>query len=154
MSGTAGARNAITAPGVEGGSWTRAFAAKEEDGFAEAFAADVLLEASVLRRPVRGREKVALVMATASKVYESLVFTHETRDGDRTYLEWEATAFGGTELLGCTILVRDGAGRITRAVIQHRPLTGLLTFSAELGRLLKGRIEDDVFHQLVPDAGR
>ncbi|MGW0514332.1 nuclear transport factor 2 family protein [Streptomyces olivaceoviridis] len=154
MSGTAGARNAITAPGVEGGSWTRAFAAQEEDGFAEAFAADVLLEASVLRRPVRGREKVALVMATASKVYESLVFTHETRDGDRTYLEWEATAFGGTELLGSTILVRDGAGRITRAVIQHRPLTGLLTFSAELGRLLKGRIEDGVFHQSVPDAGR
>ncbi|MGV9352129.1 nuclear transport factor 2 family protein [Streptomyces misionensis] len=143
MGGTSEARERDT----ESGSWTGAFAAKEEDGFTRALAEDVVLEASALRRPLRGRETVTLVMATASRVYESLEFTRETRDGDRSYLEWEATAFGGMRLLGSTILVRNDAGEITRAIIQHRPLPALLAFSAELGRLLDGRVEDGTFHR-------
>ncbi|MEU3445443.1 hypothetical protein AB0926_34010 [Streptomyces griseoincarnatus] len=86
-------------------------------------------------------------MGTASRVYESLEFIRQTRDGDRSYLEWEATAFGGMRLLGSTILVRNDAGEITRAVIRHRPLQGLLAFSAELGRLLDGRVADGTFHR-------
>ena len=138
-----------TAPGVEGGVWTRAFAAREEDAFADALSQDVVLEGPTLSRPVRGREEVALIMATASRVYESLVFTHEAHHGDRTYVEWEATALGGTTLLGSTILVRDGEGRIVKAVVQHRPLPGLLAFSAELGRLLDGQVDGDLFHRPV-----
>ncbi|MET8564114.1 nuclear transport factor 2 family protein [Streptomyces flaveolus] len=143
MGGTSEARERNTGTG----SWTQAFADKEEGGFAQALAEDVVLEASALRRPIRGRETVALVMGTASKVYESLEFTRQTRDGDRSYLEWEATAFGGMRLLGSTILVRNDAGEITRAVIQHRPLQGLLAFSAELGRLLDGQVADGTFHR-------
>jgi hypothetical protein len=130
---------------VSDGSWTRAFGDREEEAFADALATDVLLEASALRRSVRGRKEVALVLATASRVYDSLVFTHETRDGARTYLEWEASACNGTRLLGTTVLVRDEAGKVEHAVIQHRPLTGLLVFSTELGRLLEGRVEDGTF---------
>ncbi|MFJ9448127.1 nuclear transport factor 2 family protein [Kitasatospora sp. NPDC101235] len=136
-----------TAPGVEGGAWTRAFAAGTEDAFAGAFAPDVVLEGPTLNRPVRGREEVALIMGTASRVYESLVFTHEAHHGDRTYVEWEATALGGTVLSGSTVLVRDQEGRIVKAVVQHRPLSGLLAFSAEMGRLLKGQVDDDLFHR-------
>ena len=136
-----------TAPAVVGGAWTQAFAAREKDAFAGAFAEDVVLEAPTLRRPVAGREQVALVMGTASGIYESLGFTHEARNDNRTYIEWEATAFGGTPLQGSTILVHNEAGRIVKAIVQHRPLPVVLRFSAEMGRRLKGQVDDDLFHQ-------
>jgi hypothetical protein len=46
------------------------------------------------------------VKAAAGKLYESLVFTDQANAGKRQYLEWTATAFGGIEMLGVTILKR------------------------------------------------
>ncbi|CAA9305800.1 hypothetical protein AVDCRST_MAG92-5491 [uncultured Coleofasciculus sp.] len=55
-------------------SWVQAFADKSENSFADAFAHNVTLEASVLVRPIEGRDCVKSVMATASQVYEALTF--------------------------------------------------------------------------------
>ncbi|MGW5464046.1 alpha/beta fold hydrolase [Streptomyces sp. NPDC003996] len=127
--------------------WTSAFAQKSAAVFAEAFAADVVLEASVLARPVEGRDQVKSVMGAASAVYESLRFTRETTNGSRTYLEWEATAFGGRPIEGVTILTKDASGRIVRAAIHHRPLDAVNRFSAELRSRLRGVIGAEHFHQ-------
>src|SRR5437764_815699 len=125
-----------TAADVRPQGWTNAFASKSADAFGKAFADDVVLEASVLNRPVEGRDQVMRVMGTASGIYESLVFTQEASAGPRTYLEWEATAFGGMVLRGVTVLTKDADGRIVRAAIHHRPLGAALRFSAELGERL------------------
>jgi pimeloyl-ACP methyl ester carboxylesterase len=125
-----------TAADVRPQGWTNAFASKSADAFGKAFADDVVLEASVLTRPVEGRDQVMRVMGTASGIYESLVFTQEASAGRRTYLEWEATAFGGMVLRGVTVLTKDADGRIVRAAIHHRPLGAALRFSAELGERL------------------
>jgi len=125
-----------TAADVRPQGWTNAFASKSADAFGKAFADDVVLEASVLTRPVEGRDQVMRVMGTASGIYESLVFTQEASAGPRTYLEWEATAFGGMVLRGVTVLTKDADGRIVRAAIHHRPLGAALRFSAELGERL------------------
>src|SRR4051794_24755436 len=125
-----------TAADVRRQGWTNAFASKSADAFGKAFADDVVLEASVLTRPVEGRDQVMRVMGTASGIYESLVFTQEASAGRRTYLEWEATAFGGMVLRGVTVLTKDADGRIVRAAIHHRPLGAALRFSAELGERL------------------
>jgi pimeloyl-ACP methyl ester carboxylesterase len=138
-----GARNAA---GVESQGWTQAFANKSADTFAEAFAADVVLEASVLRRPVAGRDNVKIVMAAASEIYESLEFTHQAVNGSQTYLEWQATAFGGTELRGVTVLTKNESGQIVRAAIHHRPLDAALTFSTELGKRVDGAIDAARFY--------
>jgi pimeloyl-ACP methyl ester carboxylesterase len=135
-----------TAAEVQPQGWTSAFARKSADAFGQAFADDVVLEASVLIRPIEGREQVMRVMGTASGIYESLVFTHEASAGPRTYLEWEATAFGGVVLRGVTILTKDAGGRIVRAAIHHRPLGAALRFSAELGERLTGTVDRDHFH--------
>ncbi|MFJ3307349.1 alpha/beta fold hydrolase [Streptomyces sp. NPDC086549] len=127
--------------------WTNAFAARSSDAFGEAFAADVVLEASALTRPVKGRDQVKQVMGTASAIYESLAFTQEAVQGHRTYLEWEATAFGGVRLEGVTILTRDESGRIVRAAIHHRPLDAVKRFSSELRERLRGEVEAELFHQ-------
>ena len=127
--------------------WTRAFEAKSASAFADAFAADIVLEASVLARPVVGVEQVKTVMGAASKIYEALAFTNEATRGPRSYLEWEAQAFGGERLYGITILTRDEQGMIVRAAIHHRPLGAALRFSAELGRRLQGQLDADYFHR-------
>lgn len=126
--------------------WTRAFEQKSSSAFAEAFAEDIVLEASTLARPVAGAEQVKTVMGTASQIYEALAFTHQTTSGLRSYLEWEAQAFGGVKLSGITVLTRNEEGKIVRAAIHHRPLGGALKFSAELGRRLQGKLEASHFY--------
>ncbi|GLZ55548.1 alpha/beta hydrolase [Actinomycetospora sp. NBRC 106378] len=132
--------------GSGGRGWTAAFGARTAAAFTDTLAADVVLRASALRAPVEGREEVAAVMAAASGLYSSLSFTHEARQGPRTYLEWVATLPDGTELGGVTRLLADDAGRTVDVAIHHRPLDGLLHFSDELGRRLEGRVARDRFH--------
>jgi hypothetical protein len=136
----------ITAAGVRSQGWTDAFASKSAERFGAAFADDVVLEAANLRRPVEGREQVMRVMGTASGIYDSLRFTHEVRSGPRSYLEWEATAFGGLGLRGVTILTKDGDGRVVHAAIHHRPLGAALRFSAELRKRLAGVVDPGYFY--------
>ena len=134
-----GSRGAGAAVAQQG--WTRAFEAKSSSAFADAFAADIVLEATILTRPVAGVDQVKTVMGTASQIYESVVFTSEASNGLRHYLEWEAQAFGGMRLYGITILTKNEDGQIVRAAIHHRPLGAALRFSAELGRRLQGRLD-------------
>ena len=136
-----------TAADVRAQGWTKAFASKSADAFGEAFADAVVLEASVLTRPIVGRAEVMRVMGTAGGIYESLVFTHEATAGQRSYLEWEASAFGGMALLGVTILTKDAGGQIVRAAIHHRPLGAALRFSAELRERLAGVIDAGYFYE-------
>ncbi|CAB3788406.1 2-succinyl-6-hydroxy-2, 4-cyclohexadiene-1-carboxylate synthase [Paraburkholderia caffeinitolerans] len=126
--------------------WTRAFEQKSEDTFSDAFAPEVVLEASVLARPVAGIERVKAIMTTASKIYEALAFTHEARKDSRDYLEWEVLAFGGERMRGVTVLTKNPAGKIVHIAIHHRPLGGALKFSAELARRLNGQIDASFFY--------
>jgi pimeloyl-ACP methyl ester carboxylesterase len=137
----------ITAAGVRPQGWTDAFASKSAQRFGAAFADDVVLEGTTLGRPVEGREQVMRVMGTASGIYESLLFTHEARSGSRTYLEWEATAFGGLDLRGVTILTKDDSGQVVHAAIHHRPLGAALRFSAELRKRLTGVVDTGYFSE-------
>jgi pimeloyl-ACP methyl ester carboxylesterase len=133
--------------------WRQAFASGTAEEFAEAFADDVVLEASVLHRPIEGRDRVKHVMAVASGIYDSLVFTHEANSGALTYVEWEATAFGGLRMNGVTILTRNESGQIVSARIHHRPLGAVLRFSAEMRERLRGAIDPSHFYG-GPDAAR
>lgn len=125
--------------------WTTAFADKTEEGFTRNFAEDVVLEASVLAAPVRGHSSVQAVLAAASNIYDTLAFTNIAAQGERTYLEWEATALG-VEIKGVTVLRRDAQGVIVHAAIHHRPLSAVLVFSSELARRLDGIIDSSHFH--------
>ncbi|MFF7187413.1 alpha/beta fold hydrolase [Streptomyces sp. NPDC008222] len=147
LTGVLPSGDGAAASAVHPQGWTNAFAEKSAEAFRETFAADVVLEASVLTRPVEGRDQVTSVMGTASGIYESLAFTQEAVAGHRVYLEWRATAFGGVPIEGVTILTKDDNGQIARIAIHHRPLGAVHRFSAELGRRLRGVVPADLFHQ-------
>ena len=75
---------------------------------------------------------------TTAEIYESLAFTDQAGSGQRISVKWVATAFGGKQLRGSTILVTNEEGKIDHAVVQRRPLDGLLASSAELGKRMSG----------------
>jgi pimeloyl-ACP methyl ester carboxylesterase len=127
-------------------AWREAFASRSAEDFEQALADDVVLEASVLHRPIEGRDRVKQVMSIASGIYDSLVFTRETTNGPRTYVEWEATAFGGMTMAGVTILTRNESGQIVSARIHHRPLGAALRFSAEMRERVPGTIDPSHFY--------
>jgi pimeloyl-ACP methyl ester carboxylesterase len=127
--------------------WTRAFEHKSADAFADAFAPNVVLEASVLAKPVAGVDQVKTVMSAASKIYEALSFTHQAHNDMRDYLEWEVQAFGGEQMRGVTVLTKNAEGKIVHVAIHHRPLGGALKFSAELGRVLQGQVDTSFFYR-------
>jgi len=116
--------------------------------FAAAFAANPVLHTSVMSGPCAGVEAVAAVLAaTAGGMYDTLVYTYETIDGPKTYLEWEGKAFGKS-VGGTTILTRNEASLIQGIQIYHRPLHMVLQFSAELENRLKGKISPSLFAAL------
>jgi pimeloyl-ACP methyl ester carboxylesterase len=125
--------------------WRHAFADKSRSSFADEFADDIVLEASTLAKPIEGKQQVSTLMATASSIYESLEFTAEAHSGLTTYLQWRATAFGGVEIKGVTILDREAGGKIIAAAIHHRSLEAVLRFSAEIRDRLDGVIAADHF---------
>ena len=141
---------------IKAADWKDAFAKRSASAFAAAFAEDVTLEASVLFKPINGRENVKRVMEVASHIYESLIFTDDAADGHRQYLEWTARAFGGVKLDGVTVITRNEAGAIYRIAIHHRPLGVVLQFSAEIGERLRGVIDPSHFSVRtdVPSAAR
>jgi hypothetical protein len=113
--------------------------------FAAAFAANPVLYASVLSEPCAGVELVETVIAASTGgMYDSLVFTQETVDGPRTYLEWEGKAFGKS-VGGSTILTRNASGLIENIQIYHRPLLMVLRFSAALENRLRGQVSPSLF---------
>jgi hypothetical protein len=69
-------RNEMIETNVAG--WRRGFAEKSDTTFPDGFADDVVLEASVLAKPIKGKALVAATLAMASSMYGSLEFTAET----------------------------------------------------------------------------
>ncbi|MFF0190198.1 alpha/beta fold hydrolase [Streptomyces sp. NPDC005244] len=114
-------------------AWTSAFEQRTEDAFSAALSPNVRMEASALAKPVERKEHVEALMTAVSSVYERLEFVRKAQDGPRTYLEWEAVAFGGFQMKGITILTRDDEGLITEIAIHHRPIGAVLQINAKVG---------------------
>lgn len=76
-------------------------------------------------------------MRTAAGLYDRLDFVHEAILAARTYMEWEAEAFG-LAIWGVTSLAIDKGGWLSRIAIHHTPLAAVERFSAELEARLNG----------------
>jgi pimeloyl-ACP methyl ester carboxylesterase len=129
------------------GGWAQAFGDKSEGSFTDNFDEAVVFEASAMTRRVEGRQRVATILGAASRLYESLEFTHRAQDGDHSFMEWQATLAGGERVSGITILTANAQGKIVSIAIHHRPMTGLHRFSSELRQALAGKIEPDLFYE-------
>jgi hypothetical protein len=127
-----------------GTAWLEILHRADLPEFAAAFSVDVTIEASVLPAALNGAHDVRAFFEATKKMYTSVGFTFESTSGPRTFLGWDGQ-FAGKRVAGITVLERDGDGRICAIHLHHRPYEGVLAFSAELGRLLKGQLDADPF---------
>ena len=125
--------------------WTAALRDESGATFAQVAAPHVRLEGSIFATPVDGREKVWTSLRAAGGITDTLSFTHESAAPDRSYLEWELEALG-QRFAGVTVVSFDGSGLIDNVALHHRPLGGVLAFSAELGRRLGNSLSPGVFY--------
>lgn len=128
-------------------AWETGFSEKNAETFSKGFADDVIIEATVLKQPVEGIDLASKVMWSASATYESLEFTEYFSEGDYVCVQWEATAFGGKQLYGSTIIHTNVENKIDRVIIQHRPLEVMLEYSAEQNSRLKDEIGEGYFYE-------
>ena len=126
--------------------WTGALRDESGATFRQVAAPHVRLEGSIFTSPIDGREKVWTSLRAAGGITDTLRFTHESTAPDRSYLEWELEALG-QRFDGVTVLTLDSSGLIGNVALHHRPLGGVLAFSAEMGRRLGSSLGPDVFYQ-------
>ena len=129
---------------LPGQDWIAVVGKNGTSEFATAFVAQPVLHASVLNAPCIGVEPIAAFFAVTSGMYDRLAFTHETKDGSKTCLEWEGKVFG-EDVAGTTILTRNYTGLIESVQLYHRPLHIIVRFSAELRRRLQGKLDAALF---------
>jgi hypothetical protein len=123
--------------------WQKALG--DETAFDELVSPDVTLEGSIFAAPINGRENVWMAVQAAGGITDSLRFTHESTAAERCYLEWELEALG-QRLNGVSVISFDGSGLIDGVAFHHRPLAGVLAFSAAMGRRLGNSIGPDMFY--------
>jgi hypothetical protein len=126
--------------------WTRALRDETGAAFRKVAAPHVRLEGSIFAAPIDGREKVWTSLRTGGGITDTLSFTHESAAPDRSYLEWELEALG-QRFAGVTVVSFDGSGLIDNVALHHRPLGGVLAFSAEMGRRLGNSLGPGVFYR-------
>ncbi|MGF6770587.1 hypothetical protein P3T18_003066 [Paraburkholderia sp. GAS199] len=122
-----------------GHTWLELVKKNPSSEFSEAFAPDVLLEASVLRTGLIGTSAIGQFFSATSGMYDCIDFTYESNDGNKTYLEWEGKALGD-DVAGSTTLTRNDAGRIVNIRLHHRPFPMVVKISAELAKRLDGKV--------------
>ncbi|MRH98802.1 hypothetical protein [Agrobacterium tumefaciens] len=130
-----------TTPGT---AWMQIVKKKGTSDFAASFTSDARLEASALSRAVVGPTLIGAFFTATSTMYENFVFTAETVDGVKTYLEWEAI-HAGKPIAGTTIVTRNASGLIENIKLFQSPFNVVREFSSGLKERLEGTLDQDFF---------
>ena len=94
---------------------------------AKLLAENAVFHSPLLVRPVEGREKVALIMATSPKIRHG-AYTAEHRLDDRnTFLRWMGT-IEGREIESFAVVTDNDQGLIAEYTIAFRPLPAIQIF--------------------------
>src|SRR5258707_3493230 len=99
-------------PPYPGEAWSEIVRRPTLEEFSRAFASDVVLEASVLSRPIVGPIGLWGFFQATRAMYDRIGFTHEIGTKARMCLEW-APVSAGKPVSGGTIITRDDRVTIT-----------------------------------------
>ena len=127
-----------------GTAWMQIVKKNGTSDFAASFTADASLQTSALSKAVVGPTLIGAFFAATSTMYEHFVFTAETVDGVKTYLEWDAI-HGGKPIAGTTIITRSEAGLINNIKLFQSPFAVVREFSSGLKERLEGTLGQDFF---------
>jgi hypothetical protein len=95
----------------------------------ERLADDATMEATVLKRPVEGKENIVALLKHAITLYEFQDFTYRQNFGPDFFMESYRSQIRGVPI-ECSVLVHiNSAGQADSLLINHRPPDAALLFS-------------------------
>lgn len=133
-----------TATSPPGTAWMQIVKTKGTSDFAKSFTADAILQTSALSKSVAGPELIGAFFTATSTMYENFVFTAETIEGVKTYLEWDAM-HSGEPIAGTTIVTRNESGLVCNIKLFQSPFSVIRKFSAGLKERLEETLGQDFF---------
>ncbi|VXC80097.1 conserved hypothetical protein [Pseudomonas sp. 8Z] len=128
-----------------GTAWMQIVKKKGTSDFAKSFTADASLQTTALSKTVIGPTSIGAFFSATSTMYEDFVFTAETVDGGKTYLEWDAV-HGGKPIAGTTIITRNESGLVHNIKLFQSPFPVVREFSAGLKERLEETLGQDFFN--------
>jgi hypothetical protein len=118
------------------------------DDFRKLFAADAVIHAPMLTKPVKGAREVFNIVAHAARLAGPIKYTLEVMDSRQTFLFWSGNA-GGFALEAVTILVDDEDGLIREVRVLMRPWPVVTIFRDAMHKALSASVPAD-FWDLQP----
>ncbi|CDG81401.1 hypothetical protein [Janthinobacterium agaricidamnosum] len=113
---------------------------------------DATMEATVLRRPVEGKDNIVGLLKLAIPLYEFQHFTYRDDFGDNFFMESYRSQIRGVPI-ECSVLVHmNAAGQADSLLINHRPLDAALLFSRLMAQQAADRYGQDLFLGEQPSA--
>jgi hypothetical protein len=116
--------------------------------FRKLFAADAVIYAPMLTKPVTGAREVFNIVAHAARLAGPITYTLEVTDCRQTFLFWNGQA-GGFTLEAVTILVDDENGLIREVRVLMRPWPIVTIFRDAMHKALSSSVPSD-FWELQP----
>ncbi|RAR98758.1 hypothetical protein [Ensifer adhaerens] len=102
-------------------------------------AEDATLEATVLKRPIEGRDKIIALIKEAIPLYEFQEFTYKGHVGDNFFLESYRSRINEVSIECLVLAHMNEKGEVDSLVVNHRPLDAALLFS----KLMWDRVGDE-----------
>ncbi len=118
------------------------------DDFRKLFAADAVIYAPMLTKPVTGASEVLNIVGHAARLAGPISYTLEVRDSRQTLLFWKGNA-GGFTLEAVTILVDGEDGLIREVRVLMRPWPIVTIFREAMYKALSAAIPAD-YWELQP----
>ena len=114
--------------------------------FLDDLGADVELVASILRRPVKGRDLVTTVVKAGAAQYRSQtpIFLGDAGEG-RTLFEYKVELTGGQHADGIVSIRRNDAGEVTHLHIAFSPIDAVLAMASGVRDTLAGKVDAGLF---------
>jgi hypothetical protein len=92
-------------------------------------AEDATLEATILKRPIEGKQNILALLKHAVPLYDFQDFTYRGDFGSDFFMESYRAAIRGVAI-ECSVLVhKNAAGEADSILVSHRPLDAALLFS-------------------------
>lgn len=105
----------------------------------------VVLESSILRRPVTGKELVLKVVKAGAGQYAAQKPRFLETVGERSFFEYDIDLVDGTAAVGLVSIRRDASGAVTHLHIAFSPLGAVLSMAAGVRDTLAAELGADLF---------
>jgi hypothetical protein len=107
----------------------------DREAVRDSLSADAVFNSPVIFAPYRGRDAVAILVATAIDVFQDFRYTGQVVDGSHQVLVFEARV-GDRKVQGVDILRLDGEGLVAELTVMLRPMSGMTAMAEAMRQRL------------------